>query len=931
MSKRVHPVILALILLIPFAGSSQVSSWNNVGIGGGGAFFSPSINPSNPSEFSLSSDMSELFYTLNFGNQYTFHHFSTFTAGHASELQYTNNANQRYGIRYNSPDDDTRGVPSLTLNGGTTWANLPGIDANENYYSVYADYAHPERSVTNDYSQLFFSNNFGSTCVVKFSTVDGAGLHIAGTYFDADTILVGTNQGLLMSTNGGNTFTNMGNLGMPAGQVMYSFAAGRSAGVLRLIAVAASVGDVYAGVLPYEMWAADGITGIYGKNGINTNWANITGTLNLSEDRILFARMGHNSNSVVYLAGGNPEEFGVVWKSINGGSSWTEAFIHTNNGNVQTGWGGQGGDRGWGFATCITGISVSRNNPDSLVVVDFGFVHTSANGGANWKQAYTDQSVVHPPGQNTPQKVHYTGIGIENTSCWQVSWTGNNSIFACYSDIRGQRSDNGGQQWSFDYSGHSANSMYRIAVHPNGNVYAGTSNIHDIYQSTYLTDARLDGPDGNGKVMFSTNQGFTWQLMHDFGHPVFWVALDPNNPERMYASVIHSATGGIYVTNNLSAGSGSTWVKLNNPPRTEGHPASIVVLNDGQVLVTYSGRRNGSGTFTASSGCFLYNGTTWSDKSDPGMFYWSKDVVVDPTDPSQNTWIVCVFSGWGGAPNGLGGIYRTTNRGANWTKINSQDRVTSLTFWPANPNDAYYTTESEGLWFSANMLAANPTFQQVSAYRFSQPERVFFNPNDLYEIWVTSFGNGMSAGFHNGTPLSIKWLSLNAHHDQEEAVNISWSFLYDGPINKMSLERSGDARKFTPIYSTKPEFNPASNTISQTYIDKDPLTPVNYYRIRIEEPDHTWYSPLYRIEHNDQSIEIYPNPVSADNKLLTITSIDPLEQIKIYDASGRLVHQQILQDNAKALQIELGTLPFGIYNVQVFSAHKIKSKMIQVQ
>ena len=48
------------------------------------------------------------------------------------------------------------------------------------------------------------------------------------------------------------------------------------------------------------------------------------------------------------------------------------------------------------------------------------------------------------------------------------------------------------------------------------------------------------------------------------------------------------------VTNNLSAGTASTWTKLPNPPRTEGHPYNIKVLNDGSVVVTYSGRRNAS-------------------------------------------------------------------------------------------------------------------------------------------------------------------------------------------------------------------------------------------------------------------------------------------------------------------------------------------------
>jgi hypothetical protein len=43
-----------------------------------------------------------------------------------------------------------------------------------------------------------------------------------------------------------------------------------------------------------------------------------------------------------------------------------------------------------------------------------------------------------------------------------------------------------------------------------------------------------------------------------------------------------------------------------------------------------------------------------------------------------------------------------------------------------------------------NLLA--PTWTLVSSYPFRQPERVFFNPYNQSEIWVSSFGNGMKMG-----------------------------------------------------------------------------------------------------------------------------------------------------------------------------------------
>jgi hypothetical protein len=128
------------------------------------------------------------------------------------------------------------------------------------------------------------------------------------------------------------------------------------------------------------------------------------------------------------------------------------------------------------------------------------------------------------------------------------------------------------------------------------------------------------------------------------------------------------------------------------------------------------------------------------------MFYWTKDVVIDPNDAQQNTWYAGVFSGWGGPPNGLGGLYKTTNRGQSWTRISNVDRVTSCTFNPSNANEIYMTSEQDGLWICSNVNAPSPTFSPVMNYPFRQPERVFFNPNNANEIWVTSFGNGMKMG-----------------------------------------------------------------------------------------------------------------------------------------------------------------------------------------
>jgi hypothetical protein len=66
----------------------------------------------------------------------------------------------------------------------------------------------------------------------------------------------------------------------------------------------------------------------------------------------------------------------------------------------------------------------------------------------------------------------------------------------------------------------------------------------------------------------------------------------------------------------------------------------------------------------------------------------------------------------------------------------------------------YLTTETEGLWYSSGVNTTTPVFTEVTSYPFRQPERVFFNPYNPSEIWVTSFGNGLRVGDACGYSLS---------------------------------------------------------------------------------------------------------------------------------------------------------------------------------
>lgn len=749
-------ISFVLAILMSTAVTAQPISFQPRGIGGGGALFFPKINPAHDNEFYISCDMSQTFHTTDFGDNYSQIPFTRLQTFNISTFEFTKDSN----IAYNNFNDGNEGYPVKTTDGGRTWVKLSGFNASlGGVKKMFANYAVPQQLVMNYYASIVFSNDGGSTfSTVKTASNNGVGIVAAGVFYDGSNIYIATNEGMYVSNNSGSSFAQMSTTGIAAGEVIWHFSAAKNNGNSRFICITANAADVYNMVMPYNYY--NFAKGVYTMDNANGTWVSKSSGINFTNDFVMYTGMAENNMEVMYLAGHDAAlSAPLIYKSTDAGSTWNKVFQTTNNANIKTGWSGYQGDKAWSWGESAFGIAVARQNANKVVFGDYAFVHVSSDGGGNWKQAYVKNVGQHAAGAATPKKQSYSSIGLENTTCWQVHWKDANTLFGCFSDNGGIKSADAGNSWSFDYNGFTVNSLYRMVQTANGNLYGACSNIHDMYQSTYLTDAKLDANDANGKIVFSVDGGANFSTLHSFGHPVYWLALDPNNAKRMYAAVVHygsgSGQGGIWVTQNLDLGASSTWTKLSNPPRTEGHPACVQVLTDGKVVCTYSGRRNGSGTFTNSSGVFIYDpsNNSWADVSHAGMNYWTKDLVLDPTDTAQKTWYACVFSGWGGAPNGLGGLYKTTNRGSSWTKLtgNQFDRVTSITFNPQNAKEAYLTTEMQGLWVSKNMDAATPAWSLVNAYPFRQPERVYFNPYKNSEMWVTSFGNGMKVGDLGGS------------------------------------------------------------------------------------------------------------------------------------------------------------------------------------
>lgn len=757
-------LLLATCVLLPPAAEAQLpDQWWSRGAGGGGAFFSPAISPHNGNVLYVSTDMGVVFRSVNNGALWDTHPFGSLQGSRLSKVLFTSNPSVLYVLDGRVDYDDYYGGNVFkSIDGGTNWFWLssdPAAGTDPACKKLRADPNRTDRLVLGHERGLWFSGNGGTNWTQFYS---GSGCYLADVFFSGENIFAGGNFGVYVSSNNGGSFAAASLTGIGAGEGIVSFAGAVQNGRIRLYCItldsstASYVDDGYPSPAEavYGNYAA--YKGVYARDWPAGTWTRLTTGI-AATHYPAFVATATNRTDVVYLAGQSDAEWPIVYRSTNAGTNWTSVFNAAQNQNVQTGWAGDQGDSGWAFGGGALGLEVSQSDPNHVLFSDLGYVHGTTNGGTTWQALYVMPSERNPANAYTPKHRSYHGIGLEDTTCWWLTWLDTNNVFASFTDIGAIRSTNAGASWieaRADVG--NQNTIYCCVTNQTGTAYAAGSSVHDMYGSTRLQDNPLDG--GSGQIFYSTNKAQSWAVLHTFGHPVVWLALHPTNQNVMYASVVDSTAGGIFVTSNLLDGTSSTWSRCTPPPRTEGHPLSIVVLKDGTLACTYSGRRDGTPVFTHSSGVFVSTdgGSSWIDRSVENMHCWTKDLVVYPFDSSQNTWFACVFNAWGtGIPANAGGLYRTTNRGQTWTPFTydvwpALYRVASISFHPANTNFAFITTEDHGLLYSTNILATTPVFLLVTNYPFFQPMRVFTNPYDSGEIWATSVGNGLRVGWLAG-------------------------------------------------------------------------------------------------------------------------------------------------------------------------------------
>ena len=105
--------------------------------------------------------------------------------------------------------------------------------------------------------------------------------------------------------------------------------------------------------------------------------------------------------------------------------------------------------------------------------------------------------------------------------------------------------------------------------------------------------------------------------------------------------------------------------------------------------------------------------------------------------------------------------------------------------------------------------------------------------------------------------------------------------------------------------------------------DSKPAIGINYYRLKeIDKDGHFYISPVVTVNFNGpQGFEIYPNPAIGITNISSLR--DAILQVKIFDATGKLIQMLNGDGVQKTSQLNVSGLSKGIYFVEVKTTSNI--------
>lgn len=310
-----------------------------------------------------------------------------------------------------------------------------------------------------------------------------------------------------------------------------------------------------------------------------------------------------------------------------------------------------------------------------------------------------------------------------------------------------------------------------------------------------------------------------------------------------------------------------------------------------KLLLSIKPGSNALGAITATSKLragYGTNSTTLMDSpfGKPGNFF-----------PFNRSWTITTTN----APVDSVGVrfYFGTADSSDVRNVVAFNQLKELILYKVNGTDAWDTDATGFTGYKYADSASRSTFSIGS-----------FQGLQYAEFYVTSFSSGSMALAPVGT-LPLDLLSFTGKMINQR-TKLEWLTTNEMNLSGFEVERrSNDAWIRIGRLAAK---NISGDHRYEIW-DEQPASGMNYYRLKMIDTDGSFkYSKMIMVSVNLPSLEIYPNPnkgqfsVRIDNAARTAA-------LKLFDASGKMVHQQQLVQGMN--RVDVRSLSGGMYVLRI--------------
>ncbi len=163
-------------------------------------------------------------------------------------------------------------------------------------------------------------------------------------------------------------------------------------------------------------------------------------------------------------------------------------------------------------------------------------------------------------------------------------------------------------------------------------------------------------------------------------------------------------------------------------------------------------------------------------------------------------------------------------------------------------------------------------------------------------------------------PLPITFTAFDVLAENNK-VNLNWQTSSEMNTDYFTVEKSANGDNFEPIGEVAASGN-SSNANTYQFIDYEPVSGVNYYRIKTTDLDNSIiYSEIKSVDYSTkfENINIFPNP--CVNELNVNLPIDNPADVHIFNLSGQIIYTAT---NVSGLYtIRTDNLSAGVYIITI--------------